>query len=226
MNKLLRCCCLLLALGLLVARPAHASHIVGGDMTYRSLGSNRYEVSVTYFRDCTGIALPTTLNLTCRNGNGCTGGTALNTTLIAVGAATISNPYCGAVQTTFVCSPTSLLPGYQLLSYRGTVTLPPGYWTWSVDDCCRPSTALTLQVRAPFVSKPPSTIAPGSLIPRRLSANQHFLPCPGSALPLPKWVLSMPMAIRWFIRLTGHWNPAELTQHISYILPQLVRRFR
>ncbi|MBK7693908.1 MAG: hypothetical protein IPI30_06205 [Saprospiraceae bacterium] len=29
-----------------------ATHIVGGDMTYRCLGNNQYEISLTVRRDC------------------------------------------------------------------------------------------------------------------------------------------------------------------------------
>ncbi len=47
------CCWILL---LLMAAPAQATHIVGGEMNYRCLGNNRYEISLTVFRDCdTGV---------------------------------------------------------------------------------------------------------------------------------------------------------------------------
>lgn len=55
MNKL---CLLLGLLGCLFFLPntLNATHIVGGDMTYRCLGNNQYEVSLTIFRDCdTGV---------------------------------------------------------------------------------------------------------------------------------------------------------------------------
>ena len=38
------------------APKSYATHIVGGEMTYRCLGNNQYEISLTIFRDCdTGI---------------------------------------------------------------------------------------------------------------------------------------------------------------------------
>jgi gliding motility-associated-like protein len=43
-------------LSLLWAKEARATHIVGGEMTYRCLGNNRYQIAVTVFRDCdTGV---------------------------------------------------------------------------------------------------------------------------------------------------------------------------
>jgi gliding motility-associated-like protein len=46
------CCCGLLFLTL----PLQATHIVGGEMNYRCLGNNTYEISLTVFRDCdTGV---------------------------------------------------------------------------------------------------------------------------------------------------------------------------
>ncbi len=37
---------------LLVALPAWATHIVGGEITYRCLGNNRYEINMVVYRDC------------------------------------------------------------------------------------------------------------------------------------------------------------------------------
>lgn len=48
-------CCILLFFGMATTM-LRATHIVGGEMTYRCLGNNRYEISVTVFRDCdTGV---------------------------------------------------------------------------------------------------------------------------------------------------------------------------
>ena len=44
----------LVSLFVLTALPLslHATHIVGGEMTYRCLGNDQYEVKLTIFRDC------------------------------------------------------------------------------------------------------------------------------------------------------------------------------
>lgn len=48
----------LLILCLLLVPEAKASHIVGGEMTYICLGGNRYQVSLTIFRDCENGQVP------------------------------------------------------------------------------------------------------------------------------------------------------------------------
>jgi hypothetical protein len=45
--------CLLL---LCITKQAQATHMVGGEINYRCLGNNQYEIMVTVFRDCdTGV---------------------------------------------------------------------------------------------------------------------------------------------------------------------------
>ena len=56
-RKALAPLCALLALALW-ALPAQASHLRGGELTYRYLGANKYELTATFYRDCAlGIAL-------------------------------------------------------------------------------------------------------------------------------------------------------------------------
>lgn len=55
MTRLYRslCCCFAL---LLLALPLQATHMVGGEINYRCLGNNQYEITLTVFRDCdTGV---------------------------------------------------------------------------------------------------------------------------------------------------------------------------
>jgi gliding motility-associated-like protein len=54
---------------LFVSFKAGASHIVGGEVTYQCLGNNYYRVVVTMFRDCSGVIMQPTTNLTIRRGN-------------------------------------------------------------------------------------------------------------------------------------------------------------
>ena len=136
---------MLLGFGLLLARPAQASHAVGGDLTYRSLGNNRYEVNVTFFRDCSGIVASPTFPLICRNGSNC-GGTTVTATLSPVGTPLLNSPYCPAVQSIINCTLTgpsapSNPTSYLMLRYQGIVTLPPGQWTLGVEESARPNLA-------------------------------------------------------------------------------------
>jgi len=47
---------------------ARATHAMGGDITYECLGNNQYRVNMSFFRDCNGVAAPTS----CSNGLGFT----------------------------------------------------------------------------------------------------------------------------------------------------------
>ncbi|MBL7939927.1 MAG: gliding motility-associated C-terminal domain-containing protein [Flavobacteriales bacterium] len=47
---------------------ARATHAMGGDITYECLGNNQYRVNMNFFRDCNGVAAPTS----CSNGLGFT----------------------------------------------------------------------------------------------------------------------------------------------------------
>jgi len=44
---------------LLTSRDASATHMMGSDITYRSLDSCRYEITVAYYRWCAGVSLST-----------------------------------------------------------------------------------------------------------------------------------------------------------------------
>ncbi len=50
---------------LLVPNEARATHAMGGDITYECLGNNQYRVNMSFFRDCNGVAAPTS----CSNGD-------------------------------------------------------------------------------------------------------------------------------------------------------------
>ncbi|GAA4353253.1 hypothetical protein GCM10023185_13730 [Hymenobacter saemangeumensis] len=123
------------------AQRAAATHGQAGQLTYESLGNNQYRVTVAFFRDCSGTSIPGSLSLTCRP-NGCSSSTgAVTGTLRPVGMSTIGSPYCGAAQSSNVCSSSSALPNYETRLYDGTVTLPPAQeWVLSVTIDARPFT--------------------------------------------------------------------------------------
>lgn len=41
---------------------AHATHAMGGELSYTCLGNNRYLVTLNFYRDCNGVAAPTNCN--------------------------------------------------------------------------------------------------------------------------------------------------------------------
>lgn len=143
---------LLAALGLLIPYRVAASHIVGSDFSYTSLGNNRYRVRAVFYRDCSGIGLPTTLSLFTKQG-GCTGLPGPTATMAVVANSNfIYSPYCTAVPA--MCANSSPYTLYQSQAYEAVITLTPApEWVLSVEDCCRPNTANTLGSSFRFEAK-------------------------------------------------------------------------
>ncbi len=137
MRKFLQSFTLLLFVsGLLGGLPAaYASHLLGCDMTYTSLGANQYRVKFRLYRDCSGItASPFTLEA--RNG-GCSSPASLSVPLVAQGAPIAATPLCPS--NTATCSnPTGAYPLFDFANYEATVTLPPGQWILSTSQGSRP----------------------------------------------------------------------------------------
>ncbi|MBF9221914.1 T9SS type A sorting domain-containing protein [Hymenobacter ruricola] len=139
----------LLVLGSLLlgsAQEARASHLLGGDMTYVSLGNNQYRVKFRLYRDCTGI-LPTPGDfvLACRNGGNtappfCNVTASVTATFVQQGAVEAGNPFCAAASAGPCQGPTGL-PNYDVYNFLTTVTLPPGNWTLSTFSNARPTLA-------------------------------------------------------------------------------------
>ncbi len=119
-----------LFLFLFVAFQATASHIVGGEVTYQCLGNNSYRVIVTKFRDCSGVIMQPTTNLSIHRGNG-----SWDTLLfIPKGPSSfinVSKPGCG-VPTPNICIETAR---YILDS----IHLPPSIFGYTLynQGCCR-----------------------------------------------------------------------------------------
>lgn len=120
---------LLLFTGILSSR---ASHIAGCDLSYTCIGGNDYLITLTFYRDCSGISEPTsvTINFTSSCGNF---STVLNK--IAPTQGVEVTPVCPG-QATY-CSGGTLY-GLTKFVYQGQVTLTPcANWMMSYTLCCR-----------------------------------------------------------------------------------------
>ncbi len=113
---------------------AFASHAQSADITYRCLGGNQYEISLSFYRDCAGVAAPgiVTINLASAS---CAQN--YNLTLNPIPGTGIDvSPICTALSTQ--CSG-GTYPGVQEFIYRGITTLPASCtdWVFSFTLCCR-----------------------------------------------------------------------------------------
>jgi hypothetical protein len=129
---------MLLAMWLGSTQNAHASHLLGGDMTYTSLGNDQYRVKFRLYQDCSG-APTTAFTLECRNG-GCNATAAFTVPLVQQGAAFEPAPLCAGTPGTCQ-NPTSSYSLFRFVTYEATVTLPPGQWTLGTSQNARPALA-------------------------------------------------------------------------------------
>ena len=119
-----------------------ATHSAGSDIKYRCLGGLQYEIEVTFYRDCGGVAEPSNITVNCKSN---AGNHNLNVTLnkvsgtngqeITVPCASSSSTCNGGVST-----------GIRQWVYRGTVTLPSARadWVFSYSICCRNCSITTI----------------------------------------------------------------------------------
>ncbi len=118
----------------LFSNEAKASHAMGADITYRCLGNNQYEVTMSFYRDCSGIPAPLTMDLQIDNTCGFNAITIfLNPT---PGSPTQISPLCPSALST--CNGGSFT-GIEEWIYTGIVTLPApcASWTFSHSESAR-----------------------------------------------------------------------------------------
>jgi hypothetical protein len=121
---------LVLWLGPLLA--AHATHVLGGEITYRPVASTtagvpRYHVTAIIYRDNSPTsATQPTVQLACSR-NGCGSTTTTGNFFLTVPVSQVANTY------TLGC-PTSAGYPYQVLLYEVDVDLPAGQWTLSIAE--------------------------------------------------------------------------------------------
>ncbi len=113
---------------------ARASHIMGGVITYKWLGGNNYEVKVRLFRDCAGIPLPPSINLTISSA---TCAQNINLSIPLSGTTIEVSQLCRSNLPQSTCNG-GTLPGTEYGDYIDTVTLPPcPDWIFEYTLCCR-----------------------------------------------------------------------------------------
>ena len=168
----------LLLIALVFSVSLKASHIAGCDLTYTCIGGNQYQITLAFFRDCSGVSADNAVTIYFQSSCG-----NFTATLQRIpGTGQEITPVCPGQSTT--CASGSLY-GLQQYVYRGTVTLTPcSNWTMYYTTCCRnPSNTIsnatsasmyipaTLNsVAAPCNSSPQFSNTPSTIICR----NQNF----------------------------------------------------
>jgi hypothetical protein len=104
----------LVILSLLGMEKTYASHAAGADLYYEHLGGNQYEITTYFYRDCDGIAAPSSLPLSITSAN-CN--YSSNTTLFPTGSESVLSPSCTPSS---ICQSGSILK----VEYSTIITLP------------------------------------------------------------------------------------------------------
>lgn len=123
----------------LLAFPASATHIVGGELNYRYLGSNNYEIRLTVYRDCfNGVPPfdnPAAIGIFDINNN------LVNTLYVSF---TFSDTLAPTVLSPCLIPPTNVC--YEKTTYVTTVNLPPipGGYQLVYQRCCRNTSILNI----------------------------------------------------------------------------------
>jgi len=97
-----------------------ASHIAGGDLSYTCIGGNDYLVTLSFYRDCSGIDEVTTAGVDFYSS--CTGAFTVNLSKLPPTNGVEVTPVCPGQATT--CG-TGSLYGLEKFVYQGQVTLTP-----------------------------------------------------------------------------------------------------
>ena len=139
---------------------ASATHINGADISYKWISGNTFELSLTLYRDCSGIAAPLSVSANCKSVS-C--GYNLNATL---------NRISGTGQEiTFTCDSAASTcaggtnPGIQKYQYSGNITLPVQCidWIFGYNICCRNCAITTLSYSPNNCTGVPSTYVEATL---------------------------------------------------------------
>ncbi|MGE0637046.1 MAG: PKD domain-containing protein [Bacteroidia bacterium] len=125
----------------LSAGSVSASHSQGADLTYECLGGNQYRVTLSFYRDCAGVAAPNAAIITVSSAS-CGQNFTINLNPLP-GTGQEVSPICQTATTE--CSG-GVLPGVQEYIYTNTVMLPANCsdWVFSYDLCCRNTATNTI----------------------------------------------------------------------------------
>ncbi|WP_417588737.1 gliding motility-associated C-terminal domain-containing protein [Owenweeksia hongkongensis] len=121
---------LLTIVTLFLSTVTFASHIVGGEMSYKCLGNDYYQITLRYYRDCGGVVMPPSTDIEIANSSG----TIIQTHNVPKGPSSFLNvnqPGCGQ-PTPAICIETAEF-------VVDSAYLPGGLASYTIynQECCR-----------------------------------------------------------------------------------------
>ncbi len=130
------CVCLMtLLLFIAGTQTAEASHAMGADLTYSCINDDTYEITLTFYRDCSGTTAPTSPLI---NISSATCGQSSSLSLTQQGPPIEISPICDANISQSTCNG-GTLQGVEQYTYTGIYTFPADCkdWILSYSLCCR-----------------------------------------------------------------------------------------
>jgi len=121
-----------------ITSQTRATHIMGSDITWECLGNDSFEVTLSVYRDCTGVGLnPPVLDITCKSG-----GSAIGITKTLKGGVTVKDvtPVCESSCTQCSSSGCSFQYGIEKHTVTYIVDMSNSNCCkvgFSYDGCCR-----------------------------------------------------------------------------------------
>ena len=115
---------------------AYATHAAGADFTYRCLGGLQYELNLTFYRDCGGVAEPNTIDINYHTKTGAyTAMQTVTATKVLTSGQEITSP---CASSTTKCNG-GTYTGIRQWRYTAIVNLPGSAidWVFSYQICCR-----------------------------------------------------------------------------------------
>ncbi len=119
-----------------------ATHSAGADIKYKYLSGNQYEVTVSFYRDCGGVAEPNSVSVNCKSQDGNFNFNVTANKVNGVNGQEITFP-CSSSSTT--CNG-GVATGIKKWIYTTIVNLPSQQsdWTFSYSICCRNCSITTI----------------------------------------------------------------------------------
>jgi PKD repeat protein len=110
-----------------------ASHDAGAEITYKHISGMTYEISITHYRDCSGLPAPFFMNFS-YNSSSCS--STNSGSAVLDGSRSMELP--GLCTMASTCSGGAVL-GIERNVYKDTITLPMACadWAFSITSCCR-----------------------------------------------------------------------------------------
>jgi len=110
---------------------SYATHVFGTDLSYRCLGSNQYEITLTLYTDCGGVAAPTSAMVDVSSFSCNQNLPAITLQIDTALSGFMVTPLCSSFASSSSCNGGGS-PGEKIVVYKGMVTLPSECPDWKV----------------------------------------------------------------------------------------------